>query len=193
MISLVKSFPYSDKQGTPVEGRKIQQPKRCVSAYHNKDEDNNSKNHNQNNTYQASSKKFRQLIAKSLTVELTDLLKSLSIIIWISTTNSGNLFSSEASEMPHLRNNHCIHPILFKSSTLYSYWHRNTLKSSFLSFQSEYQQYGMPFSNFWMSELCHCATFAEDNAYVTQVYCTLNKQNACTYITECSKSCGVVP
>ena len=32
-----------------------------VSTYHNKDEDNSLKNHNQNNTHQASPKKFRQI------------------------------------------------------------------------------------------------------------------------------------
>ena len=31
MISLVESFPYPDKQGTPEEGRRIQRPKRCVT------------------------------------------------------------------------------------------------------------------------------------------------------------------
>ena len=40
MISLVESFLCSDKQGTPEEGKRIQQLKYYVSAYHNKDEDN---------------------------------------------------------------------------------------------------------------------------------------------------------
>ena len=58
MISQVKSFLYKDKQRTPKEGRVIQQAKRYVLTSHDKDEDNSPKNHNQNNTYQASSPKF---------------------------------------------------------------------------------------------------------------------------------------
>ena len=59
MISHVESFLSSDKQGTPEEGWKIQQSKHCVLTYCNKDEDNSQKNHNQNNMYQALSKKLR--------------------------------------------------------------------------------------------------------------------------------------
>ena len=43
------------------EGRRIQLLKRCVSTYHNKDEDNSSNNHNQNNAYHALSQKSRQV------------------------------------------------------------------------------------------------------------------------------------
>ena len=50
MISQVESFLCPNKQGTPKEGWRIQQQKICASAYHNKDEDNSPKNHNQNNT-----------------------------------------------------------------------------------------------------------------------------------------------
>ena len=39
MISLVESFIYPYKKGTPEEGRRIQQPKRRVSTSNNKDED----------------------------------------------------------------------------------------------------------------------------------------------------------
>ena len=48
MICQVESFLCPDKQGTPEEGRRIQQPKRCVSINNNKDEDNSPKNHSQN-------------------------------------------------------------------------------------------------------------------------------------------------
>ena len=48
MISLVESFPYPDKQGTPEENRRIQRPKRCISTNNNKDVDNSPKNHTQN-------------------------------------------------------------------------------------------------------------------------------------------------
>ena len=47
MISLVESFLCPNKQGTPEEGHRIQRPKH-ISTYHNKDEDNRLKNHNQN-------------------------------------------------------------------------------------------------------------------------------------------------
>ena len=59
LISQVESFLCSAKQGTPEEGQKIQWPKQRVSTYHNKDEDNSLKNHNQNDTHQTSSQKFR--------------------------------------------------------------------------------------------------------------------------------------
>ena len=42
MISQVESFLYSDKQGTPEEGQRIQQPKH-VSTNNHKDEDNSKK------------------------------------------------------------------------------------------------------------------------------------------------------
>ena len=42
MISKVESFLCPDKQETPEEGWMIQQPK-CLSTYHNKDEDNSLK------------------------------------------------------------------------------------------------------------------------------------------------------
>ena len=45
------------KEGTSVEDWRIQLAKHCVLTY-DKDEDNSLKNQNQNNTYQASSKKF---------------------------------------------------------------------------------------------------------------------------------------
>ena len=45
----------------PEEGRRIQRRKCCVSTYNNKDEDNSPKNHDQNNTHQATSKKFGQI------------------------------------------------------------------------------------------------------------------------------------
>ena len=61
MISLVKSFPYLDKQGTPEECQWIQRPKRCVTTNNNKVEDNNPKSSKQNTTHQASSQKFRQI------------------------------------------------------------------------------------------------------------------------------------
>ena len=60
MISLVESFLCPDKQETPEEGQRMQWPK-CVSTNYNKDKDNSQKNHNQNNTYQASSQKFWQI------------------------------------------------------------------------------------------------------------------------------------
>ena len=67
MISLVESFLYPYKQGTPEEGRRrIQWPKHCVSTNINKDEDNSLKNHDQNNTHQASSQKFRQIMFQQL-------------------------------------------------------------------------------------------------------------------------------
>ena len=50
MISQVESFLCPDKQGTPEAGRRIQQPKCCISAYHDKDEEKSLKNHNQNYT-----------------------------------------------------------------------------------------------------------------------------------------------
>ena len=50
MISLVESFLYLDKQGTPEECQRIQQLKRCNSTYYNKDEDNSPKNHSQNDS-----------------------------------------------------------------------------------------------------------------------------------------------
>ena len=74
MISTVKSFPYSDKQGTPDESRRIQQPKHCISTYHNKDEDNSPKNNNQNNKYQASSQKFRQIKQIYVSVFILDFM-----------------------------------------------------------------------------------------------------------------------
>ena len=45
----VEAFLCLDKQRTSKEDRKIRHPKRCVSTYYNKDEDNSPKNHNQNN------------------------------------------------------------------------------------------------------------------------------------------------
>ena len=45
MISLIESFPYPDKQGTPEEGRRIQRPKRCVTINNNKDGENFEKSH----------------------------------------------------------------------------------------------------------------------------------------------------
>ena len=50
MISHIKLFLCTDKQGAPEEGWRIQCLK-CVSTYHNKDEDNRPKNHNQNNNF----------------------------------------------------------------------------------------------------------------------------------------------
>ena len=61
MISLVESFLFPDKQGTPEEGQRIQQPKCCVSTNNNKDEDNSLKNYSQNKTHQASLQNFRQI------------------------------------------------------------------------------------------------------------------------------------
>ena len=55
-------FLFSDKQETLEEGRRLQRPKSHVSTYHNKDEDKSPKNHNQNNSHQGSSKKFKQFI-----------------------------------------------------------------------------------------------------------------------------------
>ena len=60
MISQVESFLYPEKQGTPEEGWRIQQPKRCEK--NNKDEDNcletlTDKNH------QASSQKFWHIMS----------------------------------------------------------------------------------------------------------------------------------
>ena len=49
IISQVELFLCPEKQGTPEDGRMLQRPKRCVSTYHNKDEDNGPKNYNQNN------------------------------------------------------------------------------------------------------------------------------------------------
>ena len=43
MIQPAKSFPYPDKQGTPEEGRRIQQSKRCVTTNNNKNENNSLK------------------------------------------------------------------------------------------------------------------------------------------------------
>ena len=40
MISQIESFLYPEKQGTPEEGRRIQQLERCDTASNNKDEDN---------------------------------------------------------------------------------------------------------------------------------------------------------
>ena len=40
----IKSFPCPDKQGTPEEGWRIQQLKRCVKDNNHKDEDNSLKN-----------------------------------------------------------------------------------------------------------------------------------------------------
>ena len=57
MNSLIETSLYSDKQGTPEEGWRIQWPKRCATKYH-KDEDNNPKI--QHKTYQALSKKIRR-------------------------------------------------------------------------------------------------------------------------------------
>ena len=51
MISQVESFLCPDKQGTPEEGRRIQQPKHCVTTNDNKDEENSPKNHTQNIRY----------------------------------------------------------------------------------------------------------------------------------------------
>ena len=51
MISQVESFLYLDKQETSEEGRKIHQPKHCVSNYHLKNKDNSPKNYNQNSVY----------------------------------------------------------------------------------------------------------------------------------------------
>ena len=48
MISQVESFPHPDKQGTPEEGRRIQQLKCCVTTKNNKYEEKSSKNHTQN-------------------------------------------------------------------------------------------------------------------------------------------------
>ena len=61
MISQTESFLSPDKQGTLEEGRRIKRPKRFISTYHNKGKDNSSKNHNENNTHQASFQKIRQI------------------------------------------------------------------------------------------------------------------------------------
>ena len=47
------------RQETPEEGRRAHRPKRCVD--NNKDEDNSLNNQNDMN-YQASSKKFREIV-----------------------------------------------------------------------------------------------------------------------------------
>ena len=51
MISLVESFLYSEKQGTPEEGQRVERAKCCVSTYPNKDKDKRPKNQNQNKSY----------------------------------------------------------------------------------------------------------------------------------------------
>ena len=43
MISQVKPYLYPEKQRTPEEGRRMQQPKRCVLNSNNKHEDNSPK------------------------------------------------------------------------------------------------------------------------------------------------------
>ena len=60
MISQVESFLCPYKQGMSEEGQRIQWLK-CVSTNNNKDEDNSSKNHSQNNAHQASFEKFKQI------------------------------------------------------------------------------------------------------------------------------------
>ena len=60
LISQVESFLCPDKQGTPEDGRRIQQLKR--SEKNNKDEDNSPKTLTDKN-HQASSQKFRQLVS----------------------------------------------------------------------------------------------------------------------------------
>ena len=60
IISQVEPFLFLDKQVTIEEGQRIQWMKH-VSTHHNKDEDNS--NHNQNDTHQTSSKKFKLILS----------------------------------------------------------------------------------------------------------------------------------
>ena len=76
----------------PEKGRRIQPPKRSVSTYHNKDEDNSPKNHNQNNADQASSQKFRQIISLSSPSET---------IIFHALYRDGSLFIHYAISIAH--------------------------------------------------------------------------------------------
>ena len=63
MTSQVEAFLCPDKQGTPEEGRKIQQLKRWEK--NDKDEDNSPKTLTDKN-HKASSQKFRQLVKRCL-------------------------------------------------------------------------------------------------------------------------------
>ena len=58
MISQVESFLCPNKQGSLKESRGIQWLKCCVSTNNNKDEENSPKSHTQNNSHEASSKKY---------------------------------------------------------------------------------------------------------------------------------------
>ena len=61
LISQVESFPCPAKQGIPEEGWRIQRPKHYISTTNKIVLDNSLKNHKQNNTYEASSKKNQRV------------------------------------------------------------------------------------------------------------------------------------
>ena len=66
------------------------------------------------------------------------------------------------------------HPILFKSSNLFSDERPNTVKSSYWSFRVNAKLYRMPFPNFWNSKLHHDAAFLTDAAQMTSLLHTKN-------------------
>ena len=58
-ISQIESFQCPDKQWRSEEGRRIQQPKRCITTNKIKDKDNSPKNYTQNFAHQVSSQKIQ--------------------------------------------------------------------------------------------------------------------------------------
>ena len=62
MISQVESLLCPDKQGSPEKDWRIQRLKHCVSTDNNKDENNCSKNHNQNNELILKDQRVKQIV-----------------------------------------------------------------------------------------------------------------------------------
>ena len=76
----------------------------------------------------------------SLAMALINLLRSLSIMAWISPRNPGVLFLSEWSECDFQAAVSCNHyPPLFESSALFSDWLPNAVKSLYWSIWCECQ------------------------------------------------------
>ena len=90
---------------------------------------------------------------------LIDLLGLLSIMAWISSTNS----NQKDQILPYLWNHHWTHPNFFW--ILYTVLRLTPKHCQIIILV--FRQYGMPFSNFWGSELRHGAVFLTDSAQMT--------------------------
>ena len=118
-------------------------------------------------------------------IDLIDLLGSLALIAWISPTNSWVLIRMIREKLlschTFVINIGLIR--LFLNSLHFAQINTKRLWNLHIGASGmNAKQYSMPFPNFWWSELCYGTAFLTDCAWLTLVWCrvdkTWHKQNA---------------